>query len=151
MYVHCNLVMLTGAQNIAEAPQNVAGNNGSTVTLNCRWDKTREGAVQWWNNVGTGSGEQMSSNGTFIPPYGPGKYNIDSPTPGQYNLQIGSLTESDIGDYGCSTQLSTPALQYGAHVLRVGECCILGCCYTSYQAIMGLMCHSASYYLMLYT
>ena len=109
------------AQTIAEAPRNVAGNNGSTVTLNCRWDNTRGGAVQWWNHVGSGSGEGISSNGTFIPPYGPGKYNIDSPTPGQYNLQINSLTETDVGDYACSTQLSTPALRYGAHVLRVGK------------------------------
>ena len=125
MYVHFNLVMLTGAQTIAEAPQNIAGNNGSTVTLKCRWDNTRGGAVQWWNYVGSGTGEQISSDGTILPSAGSGKYNIDTPTSGQFNLQIRSLTETDIGDYGCSTQLSTPALNYGAHVLRVGKCCML--------------------------
>ena len=113
--------MLTDAQTIAEAPQNVAGNNGSTVTLKCRWDNTRGGAVQWWSHVDSGSGEQISSNGTLLPPYGSNKYNIDNPKLGQFNLQISSLTKTDVGDYSCSTQLSVPALQYGAHVLRVGK------------------------------
>ena len=96
---------------IGEAPRNTAV-NGNTVTLNCRW--VSSGSVHWFNHVGGGSGELISTDTTSL---NATKYGIDNPLAGQYNLEIKSLSDSDVGDYACVQGI----VRYGAHVLRVGE------------------------------
>ena len=96
---------------IGEAPRNTAV-NGNTVKLNCRW--VSSGSVHWWSHVEGGSGELISTDATAL---NTTKYGIENPSAGQYNLQIKSFMDSDVGDYSCLQGI----LRYGAHVLRVGE------------------------------
>ena len=112
--------LVTDAQTLSEAPQNVAGNKGSNVTLNCGWNDRGAGAIIWWNHV-EGNGFQISSDGSLSTGVDASKYRIANPATDQFNLQILSLAEADVGDYACYTLLSNPALGYGAHVLRVGK------------------------------
>ena len=96
---------------IQEAPRNTAV-NGHMVTLKCRW--VSRSPVYWWSHVGGGSGELLSTDTTSI---NSTKYGIENPSKGQYNLQIKSLSDSDVGDYACNQGI----IRYGAHVLRVGR------------------------------
>ena len=103
---------------ISVAPMNTAGQAGSIVTLFCTWQNTGAGRTQWFNHIGPGSGVRIT-NGDVIEGDA-SKYGLSgNHGSGEYNLQIKSLTDSDVGDYACFTQLTN--VRFGAYVLRVGR------------------------------
>ena len=104
--------------NIVVVPNNTAGHIGSTVTLYCTWRNTGIGKVQWFNHVGGGSGIRITDNENIIGDVN--KYGLTgNHGSGEYNLQIKSLTDSDVGDYACFTQLNN--VRYGAYVLLASK------------------------------
>ena len=103
---------------ISVAPINTAGLSTSTVTLFCTWQNTGAGRVQWFNHIDAGSGTRITDGDRIEGDTN--KYGLTgNHGSGEYNLQIKSLTDSDVGDYACFTQLSN--VRYGAYVLRVGK------------------------------
>ena len=88
------------------------------MTLYCRWKNTEWSKVQWFNHIGGGPGIRITDNRTIL--ISPDKYELSgNHGVGEYNLQIKSLSESDVGDYACFTQLND--VRYGTYVLRVGK------------------------------
>ena len=103
---------------ISVAPRNTAGVLESTVTLFCAWQDTGAGRVQWFNHIGAGSGVKITDGEKIEGDAS--KYGLTgNHGAGEYNLQIKSLTDSDVGDYACFTQLSN--VRYAAYVIRVGK------------------------------
>ena len=103
---------------IAVAPINTAGVEGNTVTLYCTWQDTGEGNVQWFNHIGAGSGEIITDGETIKGE--PSKYGLTgNHAGGEYNLQIKSLSDADVGDYACFTQLNI--VRYGAYVMYASK------------------------------
>ena len=97
---------------------NTAGLTGSTITLYCRWDNLGISKVQWFNHIGIGSGIRLTDNSEILGDTN--KYGLTgNHSEGEYNLQIKSLTDSDVGNYACFTQLND--VRYGAYVIRVGK------------------------------
>ena len=101
---------------IREAPRNTAANNGSTVILNCGWNNKGGNTVFWWNR-NKDPDELMSRDATLESGINSIKYRIMNPSTGQYNLEIKSLKDSDVGEYSCTIA----PVQYIAHVLRIGK------------------------------
>ena len=98
-------------------PINTAGLAGSTVTLICRWENTGIGKVQWYNHISPGSGVRIT-DGDVIEGDASKYGSTGNHAAGEYNLQIKSLTDSDVGDYACGTQLADA--RHGAYVIHVG-------------------------------
>ena len=103
---------------IAVAPINTAGLTGSTVTLFCTWQNSGIGKVRWFNHIGSGSGIRITDGDQILGDTS--KYGLTgNHGSGEYNLQIKSLTDSDVGDYACETQLADA--RHGAYIIRVGN------------------------------
>ena len=101
---------------IREAPRNTAANNGSTVILNCGWNNKGGNTVFWWNII-ENPDVLISRDATLESGVDSTKYRIINPSTGQYNLEIKSLKNSDVGQYGCTI---APVF-YIAHILRIGK------------------------------
>ena len=112
----CYTVIQAQSPSIREAPCNTAGNNGSTVTLNCGWNNKEGNPVFWWNFIKKPE-ELISRNSTLNSGIDSNKYKIINPSTGQYNLEIKSLKDSDVGQYGCSIAPD----YYIANILRIGR------------------------------
>ena len=116
-----SVVGVTHAQTIVEAPVNKAASNSTTVTLNCQWNGLLAGhTVNWWSytNPAVTGGILLSKNGNLEEGVDSSKYRIQTTsTSGQYNLQVLSLTDSEVGVYACNVGTN----YYHAHVLRVGK------------------------------
>ena len=103
---------------ISAAPINTAQQAGGIVTLFCTWQNTGAGRIQWFihildqRGIRITDGEKIEGDTS--------KYGLSgNHGSGEYNLKIKSLTDSDVGDYACFTQLSS--VRFGAYVLRVGK------------------------------
>ena len=101
---------------IREAPNNTAANNGSTVILNCGWNNKGGNTVFWWNRIE--NPDVLISRDTILESgIDSTKYRILNPSTGQYNLEIKSLKDSDVGQYGCTIA----PYYFIAHILRIGK------------------------------
>ena len=89
--------------------------------MNCQWNDLLAGhIVSWWSytNPALPGGRLLSSNGSLETDMDSNKYRIQkTSTSGQFNLQILSLTDAEVGQYACSVGTN----YYNAHVLRVGK------------------------------
>ena len=112
---------MTDGQTIGEAPINKARSNSDTVILKCQWNNLLAGhTVHWWSYADPAvlDGILLSSNGNLETGIDGSKYKIQTTTTsGQFNLQILSLTDAEVGRYGCNVGVN----YYNAHVLRVGK------------------------------
>ena len=119
IYACIYIILGSEAQpSIRVAPRNTADVPGNMATLFCSWDNTGGGNVQWFNHTGSGSGEIISNGDQILGDAS--KYGLSgNHGSGEYNLQIKSLTDADVGDYACFTQLNI--VRYGAYVLLVGK------------------------------
>ena len=85
--------------------------------------------MRWYNHVPVGSGVRIT-NGDVIEDDSSKYVLTGNHGAGEYNLQIKSLTDSDVGDYACETQIADA--RYGAYVILVGNArhsvrSLLGC------------------------
>ena len=115
------VLAVINSQTIVEAPVNKAALNSRTVTLNCQWTDLLAGhTVMWWSytDPAVPAGILLSRNGNLEEGVDSSKYRIQTTsTSGQYNLQVLSLTDAEVGRYACSVGTN----YYNAHVLRVGK------------------------------
>ena len=88
------------------------------MTLFCTWQNTGAGKVRWYNHILDQRGDRITDGDVIEGDTT--KYGLTrNHGSGEYNLQIKSLNDSDVGDYACETQLADS--RHGAYVIRVGK------------------------------
>ena len=103
-------------------PKNTAGLSNNKVTIPCKWNGWTPGVgeIRWLSFIGgpsTGAPITNNQNVTDSHRYGV----TGNHAAGEFNLEIKSLADNDVGEYACFSQLG-PINYYGLYVLKVGKC-----------------------------